>query len=219
MLSLDDNPVGDTGATAIAELLGHNSCLRMLSLTGTHITAAGATALADAAARHPGALTYLSLQGCQLQDSGAAAVARLLATEPLAVLDLEDTGMQAAGVASVAAAMATSTSLRSCFLARNDMGSAGLQAVARAMVHNLSVVHMSVRSSTRNTDSMRASMAAIMAKCAHNAELQIHQQSMLVLAVAARRQPRRPHLPTELWRLTLDEFFVSSSIVARLLQE
>ena len=56
--SLQDNNIGDQGATAIAEALKFNSALKELMLDGNNIGPSGATVIAEAL-RVNGALTKL----------------------------------------------------------------------------------------------------------------------------------------------------------------
>ncbi len=89
ILVLSNNPIGDVGATVMAEGLRRSGTLHELQLEGCCVADAGACALADALATNA-TLEVLFLNKNTIADAGARAFARALCTSALQWLALRE---------------------------------------------------------------------------------------------------------------------------------
>lgn len=110
-LNLDNEVIGDVGATAIAIALQGNTALTTLELDSNNIGIRGATAIAEALKVNT-ALTTLWLEGNSIGDRGAAAIADALKINTvLTTLDLYYNNIGDAGATSIAEALKVNTAL------------------------------------------------------------------------------------------------------------
>jgi len=132
-LLLGNNVVGDSGATAIAEMVRARSStvpIETLYLAGNEFTATGAAALADALTSDT-AVTSLWLKRNPLGPAGVKHIAAMLRTNPtIEVLDLVNTAAGDEGVASLFDALRQNTSLRVLYLDANAITATGARAIA-----------------------------------------------------------------------------------------
>jgi hypothetical protein len=137
-LSLGGKAVGDTGAVALARVLGKSASLPLvkLGLASNQIGAAGAAALAQALEKNS-ALRELNLMGNEIGDLGATALAQGLASNTgLRDLYLSGNKITDAGAVALAEGLAKNTGLEELYLHYNDIDDDGGEALARAMTRN-----------------------------------------------------------------------------------
>ena len=117
-LVLADNSIGDSGALALADALQTNSTLTQLNLSRNGISGSGTEAICKALQSNH-VITHLDLRNNTIGDSGAEALAGALqspATQ-LSHLDLEDCEITFQGVESLAGALQINRSLTHLSLA------------------------------------------------------------------------------------------------------
>ena len=141
-LLLGPNSIGDLGAIAFADALQTNSALTQLSLGGNGIGALGIEAICIAL-QFNHVITHLDLCGNTIGDSGAEALAGALqspATQ-LSHLDLEGCEITSLGVESLAGALQTNRSLTHLSLAGLSI-SCSATALAEAIRLNQTLTHL-----------------------------------------------------------------------------
>eukprot|EP00047_Mylnosiga_fluctuans_P018944 m.76748 g.76748 ORF g.76748 m.76748 type:complete len:254 (-) comp7891_c0_seq2:17-778(-) len=106
LLFLDHNPLGDEGATMLADWLATSPALQSLQLRDCNITVAGLAALLAGVCASPSRLEALCLSDNPLGDEGAAMLSDWLATSPpLQTLWLSCCGITDAGADRLLAAI------------------------------------------------------------------------------------------------------------------
>ena len=141
-LLLGPNSIGDLGAIAFADALQTNSALTQLSLGGNGIGALGIEAICKAL-QFNHVITHLDLCRNTIGDSGAEALAGALqspATQ-LSHLDLEGCEITSLGVESLAGALQTNRSLTHLSLAGLSI-SCSATALAEAIRLNQTLTHL-----------------------------------------------------------------------------
>jgi len=154
-LSLGRNKLGPEGGRVLARAVRASRSLTHLDLSHNQLGAEGARAVADAlqASR---SVTLLDLDGNRIGAEGASAVAEALllnsaltslslASNELCDVDLFGKGVHnAEGVVTLAAAVRTSTSLRSLVVKQNSLGSTGARLMGEALAANRSLTRVSL---------------------------------------------------------------------------
>ncbi|CAJ1338941.1 unnamed protein product [Effrenium voratum] len=123
-LECNYNEMKDEGAIAMAEMLKSNRSLRKLGLHANKIQAAGVCAICEALTQNRG-LEDIDLRHNQCGDEAAPALAEALRTSTVRIWDLRSMRLTGAGVAQLAPGAAVNIDLSG-----NDLGAAGLRAVA-----------------------------------------------------------------------------------------
>lgn len=134
-LSLDFNPLGDSGARNLCDALRWNSSLHTLSLQYCQIEGLGGAALASCAIKGSNVATLL-LKGNCLGASGVCALGTALCTgNQIQELDLADTGFGASAdaIETLCEGLETNQSLTSLNLDLNTLLSSGPQSIVTAL--------------------------------------------------------------------------------------
>ena len=142
-LLLGPNSIGDLGAIAFADALQTNSALTQLDLGGNGIGALGIEAICKAL-QFNHVITHLDLCGNTIGDSGAEALAEALqspATQ-LSYLHLDECHITSFGVKILAGALETNQSLTHLNLARLRRISCSATALAEALQLNRTLTHL-----------------------------------------------------------------------------
>ncbi len=135
-LNLANNALSVRGCEALAEALGDNEPLRVLSVRANSAADRGATALCRAAGRSSARLRVLDLADNGVTDAAAAALGALLGGgSALRELDVSWNTLRGAGAALVADGLVVS-SLTRLSLAWNSVGDEGAAALAAALADN-----------------------------------------------------------------------------------
>ena len=141
-LLLGSSSIGDLGAIAFADALQTNSALTQLDLGGNGIGALGIEAICKAL-QFNHVITHLDLCGNTIGDSGAEALAGALQSPAtlLSHLDLEGCEITSLGVESLAGALQTNRSLTDLSLAGLSI-SCSATALAEAIRLNQTLTHL-----------------------------------------------------------------------------
>ena len=162
--NLQHNPIGDKGATALADMLLHNKSLKILHLKRTSLTAPVVCEIAralysntvleelDLSDNPIGDIQnfplYNAQQCCMLKklqhnpigDKGATALAAmLLHNKSLKILHLKGTSLTAQGICEIARALCSITVLEELDLSENKIGDEAATALAEMVQHNKSL--------------------------------------------------------------------------------
>jgi Ran GTPase-activating protein (RanGAP) involved in mRNA processing and transport len=153
---LGGNAANGRAAAALADTLATTTTLRTLQVAASRLADGGALALSRGLARNT-SLDELGLASNAIGRRGAEALTGAVAAHPrLAVLDLGAAASARAlgepanqlgddGAFAIAALVATTTTLRAIDLHANGITSHGAMAIARALVHNSSLVELGLR--------------------------------------------------------------------------
>jgi Ran GTPase-activating protein (RanGAP) involved in mRNA processing and transport len=157
---------GKAGVNHVAKMLGVNSVLTSIDLSGNKLcgilidpnginqqgtyTAEGITAIADAL-RVNGALTKLSIYGNHIGDEGVRAICEAIQSNKetkLASLELGFNNIGQVGATSVAAMVAVTTGgLTKLSLAHDELGEEGTKAICEALEQNKTLKELNLRGS------------------------------------------------------------------------
>lgn len=169
---MNNDGIGDRGATAVAEALKGNTVLTELYMGGNMIGDSGAAAIADAL-KGNGALKELYLFNNRIGNSGAASIAEALkhniAKIALRTLHLESNNIGDSGAAAIAAALkgnavrrgfkARTKPLKTLHLESNNIGNRGAAAIAEALTRNEALTSLHIDENKRIGDDGAAAIA------------------------------------------------------------
>ena len=173
---MNNDGIGDRGATAVAEALKGNTVLTELYMGGNMIGDTGAAAIADAL-KGNSALKELYLFNNRIGDSGATSIAEALkhniAKIALRTLHLEGNTIGDSGAAAIAAALKGNNIERRGFKARtnplktlhlernNNIGDRGAAAIAEALKHNNALTSLHIENKRIGDDGAAAFASAL----------------------------------------------------------
>ena len=145
MLHLEQNSIGDTGASGIAQALASNTTLTELSLSYNLIGDTGASAIGQWLTSNT-ALRALSLENNSIGDMGGSAIGEaLVRNTALTYLDLYNNLIGPTGASSIGQALASNTALTQLILSFNLIGDAGASAIAQALASNTALTFLGIR--------------------------------------------------------------------------
>ncbi|XP_068699918.1 protein NLRC3-like isoform X2 [Montipora foliosa] len=160
-LRLDDNSIGDEGATSLSQVLAVNTSLTTLKLSGNSIGDAGATSLSQALAVNT-SLTTLKLFGNSIGEAGATSLSQALAVNTsLTTLKLSGNSIGDAGATSLSQALAVNTSLTTLKLSGNSIGYAGATSLSQALAINTSLTTLHLSSNSIGAESATSLFQAL----------------------------------------------------------
>ncbi len=161
-LNLNGNQFGDAGLIHIAGALSTSTTLSTLGLSNVGATAQGAARLA-AALGNNSVLAGLDISQNDAGDLGAAEIAALIRSPacPVESVDLSSNGINPAGGAALAAAVAESTRIKHVDLGKNALGDVGAQAWGAALRFNRSLQRLCLTDNRLSDAGGRALLAGL----------------------------------------------------------
>ena len=137
--------ISEVGAVVLAEVLCHNSSLKMLDLSNNSIRDAGALALAQAL-HHNAILKMLFLSNNGISDNGAVALAQALHhNSTLKRLNLSNNSTSSdVGAVAIAQALHHNRSLEWLNLSNNSISNVGAVALAQALHRNYTLKRLAL---------------------------------------------------------------------------
>jgi Ran GTPase-activating protein (RanGAP) involved in mRNA processing and transport len=152
-LSLSNNRLTSTGASALSRALSDNTTLTALHLDGNiGFGDSGATALAESLIRN-GALATLSLAACRIGDLGAAALGSALSANfGLFSLVLRQNNVRDLGADAVWRGLEGNRCLRHLDMACNGYGPVGVKLLSTVLARNAFVTSLRVDGCKIGTD-------------------------------------------------------------------
>ena len=143
-LDLSWNHISAAGATCIAEAIKVNKTLTNLDLRYNGISAAGATCIAEAIKVNK-TLTNLNLSGNGISAAGATCIAEAIkVNKTLTNLNLSGNGISAAGATCIAEAIKVNKTLTNLDLGDNDISAAGATCIAEAIKVNKTLTNLNL---------------------------------------------------------------------------
>jgi Ran GTPase-activating protein (RanGAP) involved in mRNA processing and transport len=135
-LRLWHNKIGNTGALAIAKMLFTNSTLLRLELGGNNIGPEGCKDLAQAL-QYNTSLTRLGLEECKISCEGAMELATMLQTNTtLLTLDVGNNNIKTRGIQALAHALCINTTLTDMDMNSCDPENQGVQSIIQVFRQN-----------------------------------------------------------------------------------
>ncbi len=143
VLKLNNNSLKDHGAKTLSTLLAAARCLDELDVSGNQIGDEGATALATLfSAKNP--LKRLNIEANKVSDKGITALATALRNVSLPALKFAKNDIGDAGVAAIASLIKSNSTILHVDLANNSITDAGLQVLCEVLKSNTSVLTLNV---------------------------------------------------------------------------
>ena len=141
-VNLDDNNIGDTGATALAEALKGNSTFKYLYLGKNNIGDRGAIALAEAL-KVNSTITNVNLYDNNIGATGARALAEALnVNSTITAISLNDNNIGDTGARALAEALNVNSTITDVSLGNNNIGDIGATALAESLKVNLTIIYI-----------------------------------------------------------------------------
>ena len=138
-LEMNSNPIGDDGATALAQMLTRNKSLNTLDLENCSITKVGAIHLANALCINSSLITF-KLGDNEVKNQGASALAEMLTrNQSLNNLSLDHCSISQVGASHLANALYVNSALKFFDLMSNQIADQGAVAFAQMLTVNQSL--------------------------------------------------------------------------------
>lgn len=137
IFDLSKNPIGDAGATILADALALWN-VSTVTATGPTATAGGAAVLANDAAL-TSSIRTLELRNCRIGPQGATAIGKMLGTQRgcrLTSLNLDENKLRYAGIVEICSGLAVNKQLRLLSIADNNINAEGGQVLAQTLRAN-----------------------------------------------------------------------------------
>ena len=136
LLDISNNNIGSSGTTAIANALANNTSLKELFMEGNEVGQDGAIAIAEAITNNK-TLKTLYINNNKLGDHGAGLLSIGIANnKTLQLLNISNNNIGSSGTTAIANALANNIRLEELFMEGNEVGQDGATAIAEAITIN-----------------------------------------------------------------------------------